>query len=122
MRSLAYSTILAFSFALLPAAAMAQPLPPAPAGVPVTHEYGYEFVTIGALNNAPYSGPTSNGYPGGRGSVSYEYRIARTEVSTDQWMEFANVVARQDLNLYFSINPSFWGASPDDTYTGPGRQ
>jgi hypothetical protein len=97
-------------------------LPPPPAHVQVTSEYGFEFSTIASTGNAAYAGPTLNGYPGGRGAVSYEYRIARSEVSTAQWLEFANVAAKQDLNLFFQVWPSFWGAARDGSYSGPGRR
>lgn len=57
-------------------------------------DYGFDFVTIGAVNNRAYEG---GGFDGtayqGRGSVSYEYRMARMEVSTGQWLEFLNTIA-----------------------------
>jgi formylglycine-generating enzyme required for sulfatase activity len=78
---LASSLIIAIA---LTAAATAAPLP----------DYGFDFVTIGAVNNRAYEG---GGFDGtayqGRGSVSYEYRMARLEVSTGQWLEFLNTIA-----------------------------
>jgi len=45
-------------------------------------------VTIGAVNNPAYDRADPRGYVTGRGSVAYEYNLARTEVTTAQWMEF----------------------------------
>ncbi|HPO91869.1 MAG TPA: SUMF1/EgtB/PvdO family nonheme iron enzyme [Phycisphaerales bacterium] len=58
---------------------------------------GIDFVTIGAT----YGGAGNPAWPGtnphtpgdmaiGRGSVNYEYRIGRFEVTTAQWVEFYN--------------------------------
>lgn len=110
----------------------AQSLPPAPAGVQVTTSYGIEFSTIGSPGNAAHpalSGfPTSSQYPNAFGSVSYTYRMARTEVTTAQWLQFVNTFSTQPAfptQLFGS--PSFtvdepidWGAAPDPTYSGPG--
>ncbi|MBL9002355.1 MAG: hypothetical protein JNK25_14585, partial [Phycisphaerae bacterium] len=49
---------------------------------------GIDFVTVGAPGNPAYSGPDVNQTVTGRGSVPYEYRLGRTEVTTAQWMEF----------------------------------
>ena len=58
----------------------------------ITTENGTEFVTIGAVGNAPYGGAiVSPDRP--VGTVNYEYRIARTEVTAGQWLEFANAYA-----------------------------
>lgn len=46
--------------------------------------------------------------------------MAKTEVSTGQWIEFLNTfTARSDIppHLY---QPTFWGAERDPTYSGPG--
>lgn len=64
-------------------------LPPPPTGVPVSAEAGFEFATVGARGNAAWPG-TPNDLFAGRGSVSYDYRISRLEITTDQWMEFVN--------------------------------
>lgn len=57
-------------------------------GVP---DYDFQWVTIGDVNNPAYDGPTVNNYPpAGAGSVSYEYRISRLEITATQWLEFAN--------------------------------
>jgi sulfatase modifying factor 1 len=50
---------------------------------------GIDFVTVGAIGNAPWQG---NGTPGdraiGRGTVNYEYRIGKYEVKSNEWAEF----------------------------------
>jgi hypothetical protein len=58
----------------------------------ITVEHGFEFVTIGAAGNRAYEGfPFGPNLMGaGQGRVDYEYRIARTEVSTGDWLEFRN--------------------------------
>ncbi|MBS0195478.1 MAG: hypothetical protein JSR77_01845 [Planctomycetes bacterium] len=45
---------------------------------------GIEFVTVGAPGNPAYAGPDNNNAVTGRGSVGYEYRIGKTEVTTAQ--------------------------------------
>jgi formylglycine-generating enzyme required for sulfatase activity len=93
--------------ALLPALASAQAQTPP--------DYGYQFATVGAVNNPAFNDPS---YPFfsptlGRGSVSYQYRIAKTEVSTGQWVEFLNTFSnyatphRQWDSMF---GPTFWGA------------
>lgn len=53
----------------------------------------FPWVTVGHPGNAAYSGPDVNGQTAGRGSVPYSFRISRLELTTAQWMEFANVMA-----------------------------
>ncbi len=80
----------------------------------ITYQHGIEFVTIGAAGNAPWQG---NGTPGdivvGRGSVNYEYRIGRYEVTTSQWVAFMNAAFDRpaDDRLPFLQPPGagFWG-------------
>lgn len=86
--------------------ASAQPVPP---------DYGYDFVTIGDVGNPAYVGNplTDDGPIKGSGSVGYEYRIARTEVPTEEWVEFSNAIlqsgfARQDIPIF---PPPRWGGS-----------
>ena len=83
---------------------------------------GIEFVTIGAVGNAPWNG---NGTPGdraiGRGGVDYEYRIGKFEVTTAQWVEFFNAAydrPREEWLPHLSI-PTHWGAT-NGTPTTPG--
>ncbi len=69
-------------------------------------DYGHDFVTVGAVGNAPFhaTNPPS-ALVVGRGRVEYEYRIGRGEVTTAQWVEFLNT---------FHGNPAphaFWDPS-----------
>jgi len=99
-------TILATAFLLaasLSAPALAQPGPD-----------GIDWVTVGDPGNPAYNGFDSNGTVTGRGSVSYEYRIGRTEVTTGQWMEFFNTFAGR-VNETVMPRPIFWGAAGSAT-------
>lgn len=96
---------------------------------PAVHGLEPDWVTIGAPGNAPFTGPFPFGSEimNGRGGVAYEYRIARTEVSTSQWLEFVNTFSTQaDFPSHLFGTPSFiwgpanWGAVPDSSYSGPG--
>jgi formylglycine-generating enzyme required for sulfatase activity len=85
---------------------------------------GIDFVTIGAPGNPAYNGPDPTGRVTGRGSVGYEFKLSRTEVSTAQWLEFYNTFkAREDAVSEFVMPmPLNWGAEVDPTYSGPGRR
>lgn len=86
--SRAIPTLAAATLSLLGLSAAAQAAPPP--------SYDFDFVTIGAVNNPAYTdgpGGPNGGYPLGRGSVGYEFRMSRLEVTTAQWMAFANVAA-----------------------------
>jgi len=86
-------------------------------------DYDFDFVTIGAPGSAPYTGDSPFGPPMafGRGSVPYEYRIGRTEVTTSQWLEFVNTFTmRADYGFGLELLPTFWGAMRDWDYKGPG--
>jgi sulfatase modifying factor 1 len=83
--------------------------------------YGYDFVTIGSAGNAPYQSADPGSFTNGRGSVGYEYRISRTEVTTQQWLEFVNTYSGEFGDPYrFRIVHA--GFTLDDTYTGPGSR
>ncbi len=114
--------VVALSFGLLAAGSALGQLPPAPVGVQVTTEYGIEFSTIGSPGNAPFfSQERPDWYPvQGRGSVGYTYGLARTEVTTSQWMEFVNTFSTQGGNYTQFGQPIRWGARLDPTYSGPG--
>ena len=89
-------------------------------------DYGIDFVTVGAVNNPAYHGTfPNNRWPiEGSGSVSYEYRIGRTEITTAQWMQFVNTfngTTSADAPPFFHwAGPFSWGAVNDPTYHGPG--
>lgn len=83
---------------------------------------GIDFVTIGAPGNAAYQSVNPNDFVNGRGSVGYEYRLGRYEVTTAQWVEFFNAAYdRADAPLPHLLPPDFWGATPTTPNT-PGRQ
>jgi hypothetical protein len=107
-------------------------LPPPPAGVQVTTSYGIEFSTISSAGNAahPPPGPfiLNTQYPYAYGSVGYDFRVARTEITTGQWLQFYNTFSTQaGFPSQLFGQPSFvaeppidWAASPDPAYSGPG--
>lgn len=81
---------------------------------------GFEWATITHAGNPAYSGFDPFGYVTGRGSVGYEYRIARTEVSTAQWMEFLNTFMGSATPPPHMRTPRHWSATLDTSYPGPG--
>jgi formylglycine-generating enzyme required for sulfatase activity len=86
-------------------------------------QYGFDFVTIGSPGNAAYNGdPKFGSLPIGRGSVGYEYKIGKMEVTTKQWMDFMNTFSQTNTPPpFFKIfQGGFWGAGFDLSYTGPG--
>src|SRR5438552_3798286 len=85
---------------------------------------GIDFVNIGAPGNPAYHRDDPQGLITGRGSVPYEYRIGRFEVTTSQWLEFYNTFkARADAVSDTTLPPPLiWGAQVDPTYPGPGTR
>ncbi|MDX2117774.1 MAG: SUMF1/EgtB/PvdO family nonheme iron enzyme [Planctomycetota bacterium] len=81
---------------------------------------GFQWATIGAVGNQAYKG--SPGYRAhNRGSVGYEYKISKLEITTGQWLEFVNTFSTQTDSYNFTkFGPTYWGASLDTRYTGPG--
>jgi hypothetical protein len=108
--------------------ALAQPipLPPAPAGVEVTREAGFEFVTVRAPNATGYPNPTFT-WTGvnpwqeyqGRGAATHPYRISRTEMTTGQWMSFLNAFAGQARPS--NVSPTVYTSIVNTFYGGPFR-
>lgn len=84
--------------------------------------YDFDFVTIGAPGNAPWTGQDPWNLVSGRGSVDYNFRIGRLEVTTAQWMEFVNTYSVLGGQWTFFAGPVFWGAEIDPTYSGPGQR
>ncbi len=82
---------------------------------------GIDFVTIGAVGNAPYAGFDPNNRVTGRGGVAYEYRIGRMEVTSAQWVEFFSAAYDRPPAdwLPHLTPPTFWGGVPT-TPTVPG--
>lgn len=72
--------------------------------------YDFDFITITHTDNPGFSLDPPGQYHHGRGSVPYEYRMATTEISTAQWMEFANSLAQRGPVWALQIDPQRWGA------------
>ncbi len=88
---------------------------------------GFDWVTIGAAGNRAYDGPDPFNLVPNRGAVNYEYRMARTELTTAQALEFFNAAMARPDPLPFAGRawwgaPIIWGASVDPTYSGPGTR
>jgi len=80
--------------------------------------YDFDFVTITHPGNPGYTRQPVDARHLGRGSVGYEYRIARTEITTSQWMEFANAVSVRGQAWATLISPPNWGAQFDPDSSG----
>lgn len=72
----------------------------APAAAGPVPDYGHDFVFIGDPGNRPVNQAEGPGFfppsaPEGFsvGQVNYRYRMARTEVTVGQWLEFVNAYA-----------------------------
>lgn len=119
--------VLPVTFAL--AAATASATPP---NISEPDANGFRWATIDHPGNAPYDGPSPYGSPRtfGRGSVDYVYRIAQSEITSAQWVEFVNTFSTQadfpqQLFGYRSFafqSPGSLGIWLDPDYTGPGRR
>ncbi len=85
---------------------------------------GIDFVTVGALNNPAWTGMLPIDDTVGRGSVSYEYRIGKYEVTTAQWAEFFTAALDRPVNdrLPFVTAPSTWGAQSVPPQNPGGRR
>jgi hypothetical protein len=96
--------------AAMPVSASGQAPPP---------DYGFDFVTIGDAGNDPWMGTTVSGSITNPGAVGYEYRIARLETRTSQFVEFMNVLGALAPDTALIAIPSSWGAGgsirPDGT-------
>lgn len=83
-----------------------------PAGAPP--DYGFQWATIGAPGNRAYEG---GGFFGntlqGRGSVGYEYRVSKLEVTTGQYLEYINAIAPLTALPILFGSPTAWGATDD---------
>ncbi|MCC5822293.1 MAG: formylglycine-generating enzyme family protein [Phycisphaerales bacterium] len=79
----------------------------------------FDWVTIGEPGNIGYPGGPV-GISAGRGSVDYEYRIGRTQVTAGQWLAFYNTFSVQSGQLAQTLRPAFWPAYQDFSYQGPG--
>ena len=61
----------------------------------------FDWATVGNPGNA--ADPLNEGSIPGIGSVAYEYRIAKHEVTNDQYAAFLNAVAATDTNGLYSV-------------------
>lgn len=69
---------------------------------------GIDWVTIGAVGNRGYDGPDPTGQTLGRGSVGYEFKIGRYEVTAAQWGEFFNAALNRSDPIGGIYLPSVW--------------
>lgn len=64
--------------------------------VTVTREYDIDFVTVGSPGNRganPTEAPFWPAWAGTLGAVDHEFRIAQTNITNTQWLEFLNAYA-----------------------------
>lgn len=85
---------------------------------------GIDFVTVGAVNNPGWTGMLPIDDTVGRGSVGYEYRIGKYEVTTAQWTEFFNAAFDRPVgdSIPFVRSPSTWGAQGATPQNPGGRR
>jgi hypothetical protein len=94
-------------------------------GGQITVQSGIEFVTIGSPGNQAWQGDgTPQDEAIGRGSVGYEYKIGRFEVTTQQWVEFFNAAFDRpaDDRIPHLIPSDHWGAVGATPNTPGGRR
>ncbi|MHA7813693.1 MAG: SUMF1/EgtB/PvdO family nonheme iron enzyme [Phycisphaerales bacterium] len=78
------------------------------------------WALVTARDNIPFEGGQW-GKLEGRGSVPYAYRISRLEITTDDWLEFANTFSTMSDELdELLVGQMSWGARPDFSHQGPG--
>jgi len=82
---------------------------------------GIDFVRVGAVGNAPYTG--GGLYVNNHGRVDYEYSIGKFEVTTAQWVEFMNAAFDRPASdrIPFVFSPTQWSAQATTPNT-PGGQ
>jgi hypothetical protein len=119
-----FSTLAMLVLTALAGTGFAQSLPPAPTSVSTFSSQGFEFSTIGNPGNNAFSSPLRPDWyiVQGRGSVPYTYALARTEVTTEQWLGFVNTFSTQGGAFTDFGQPIRWGAQRDPTYSGPGQR
>ena len=112
-----------------PAIADIKPIPLSAAavanGAQITFDKGIEFVTIGSPGNPAWPGNGTSGDRAiGRGSVGYEYKIGRFEVTTAQWVDFFNAAYDRPSAdwLPHLAPPGHWGAVAVTPNTATGRR
>lgn len=69
---------------------------------------GIDFVTIGAPGNAAYQAADPRSFEHNRGSVAYEFKIGRYEMTTGQWVEFMNAALMRPDPIPWVEIPGEW--------------
>jgi MYXO-CTERM domain-containing protein len=92
-----------------------------PARADIDPNSGIDFVRVGAVGNAAWTG--GGIYVNNRGRVDYEYSIGKFEVTTTQWAEFMNAAFDRPANdrIPFVWSPTQWSAQ-STTPTVPGAR
>ena len=67
----------------------------------VRGEILFDWATVGDAGNAPSTNAPGAVGSGGEGSVDYEYRISKHEVTNEQYAEFLDAVALEDPHALF---------------------
>lgn len=76
-------------------------------------DYDFEWCVIGDPGNPGYPAWDQTKGPWfwvGPGTVRHVYRIAKTETTTAQWVEFYNALAEHEPAIAWDERPWFWGA------------
>lgn len=97
-------------------------LAPSAALADVDPNSGIDFVRVGAVGNAPYTG--GGLYVNNRGRVDYEYSIGKFEVTTAQWVEFMNAAFDRPANdlIPHVFSPDQWRAQATTPNTPGARR
>ncbi len=81
------------------------------------------WVLVDDRDNIPYKGDDPFSLIEGRGSVPYDFRISRYEITTDDWLEFVHTFSTMSDELDELVTGSIrWGAWVDFSYQGPGNR
>lgn len=83
----------------------------------------FDWATITHAGNAGFDRAQPGDFRDGRGSVAYEYRIAKTEVTSAQFVDFLNTFTTQSDALASRILPPVnWGGERDSGHGGTGQR
>ena len=74
-------------------------------GAASSYAVEFEMLSIVDMNN-----PSDRSFGSTNGTVRYEYNMASTEVTTDQYVEFLNAVAKSDPHSLYEVSqePNAW--------------
>ncbi|MAY73509.1 MAG: hypothetical protein CMJ31_02080 [Phycisphaerae bacterium] len=89
-------------------------------------DLGFEFVTIGDPGNRAYSLPSDRAgsltnFVDGRGSVSYAFRMSKSEINVGQWVSFANRFTARSEELDDLLQPPVTSVATRNFLPGPGE-